>query len=61
MFGAQEFLITYGEIAEGTILEIGGVTLKDVKASIINSLKAPLLLGQSAISKFGKILVDSVT
>jgi aspartyl protease family protein len=29
-----------------------------VKASISNELKAPLLLGQSALSKLGKILID---
>jgi aspartyl protease family protein len=39
-------------------LEFGGQKLKNVKASVISELKAPLLLGQSAISQLGKITID---
>jgi len=30
-----------------------------VKASVINNDEAPLLLGQSALSKFGKVTIDN--
>ena len=63
ILGTQKYSIANGEIAEGTTirikkLEFGGVTLYDVDASIMHELKAPLLLGQSAISRLGKIQID---
>lgn len=30
----------------------------DVEASVVHNLEAPLLLGQSALSKFGKLTID---
>jgi hypothetical protein len=39
-------------------IEIAGIKLLNTKASIVKNLKAPLLLGQSAISKLGKIQLD---
>ena len=55
-------------IADGTItdnliirlkdVEIGGLHLKDVEARVSSSLNAPLLLGQSVISRLGKITLD---
>ena len=61
--GIQEYQIADGSIHEGTIVilrtvEIGNKKLKDVRASIIHNLGAPLLLGQSALEKFGKISID---
>ena len=52
-----------GEISEGYIInlnevEFGNFKLKNVRASIVKNLNAPLLLGQSAISKLGKIELD---
>jgi clan AA aspartic protease (TIGR02281 family) len=52
-----------GDISQGTIinlkeLEIGGIKLYNVKASIAHELSAPLLLGQSVISRLGKIQMD---
>lgn len=38
--------------------EIGGVPLKNVKASIVHNLEAPLLLGGSALNKLGKFTID---
>lgn len=63
IIGTQYYSIANGEIAEGTTirirkLEFGGLTLYDVDASIVHELKAPLLLGQSAISRLGKIQID---
>lgn len=39
-------------------LEIGNITLLNVEASIVHTLSAPLLLGQSAIQKFDNYSVD---
>lgn len=56
---------SYATVADGSIvenmklnlksIEIGGITLTDVDAIVVSSLSAPLLLGQSAIQKIGKI------
>jgi aspartyl protease family protein len=59
----QQYQIADGSIQEGTIVvfrtvEIGNRTLKNVRASIVHNYDAPLLLGQSALSKFGKISID---
>lgn len=40
-------------------IEIGGLHLNDVEASIIEGQRAPLLLGQSAIQKLGKISIEN--
>lgn len=63
IMGTQYYSIANGEIAEGTTirirkLEFGGLTLYNVDASIVHELEAPLLLGQSAISRLGKIQID---
>lgn len=63
IIGTQYYSIANGDIAEGTTirirkLEFGGVTLYNVDASIVHELQAPLLLGQSAISRLGKIQID---
>ena len=52
-----------GEIAEGaevTLREINisGLVLHDVKAIVIGSERAPLLIGQNALSRLGKITLD---
>ena len=39
-------------------VEIGGLHLYNVKAMIKEQLNAPLLLGQSALEKFGKYTID---
>ena len=39
-------------------LEIGGIKLQNIEASVIHELSAPLLLGQSAIQKLGKIQIN---
>jgi len=59
---------TYSQIANGDIientsinireLEIGGIKLFNVSAIIVHELSAPLLLGQSAIQKLGKIQLE---
>jgi aspartyl protease family protein len=61
--GKQNFMDANGDISEGTIVnlktvEVGSKTLYNVRASIVENIQAPLLLGQSALSQFGKISID---
>jgi len=61
--GTQNYIDATGKVTEGTKilirnLEFSGLILTNVEASVVNSLNAPLLLGQSALSKLGKILLD---
>jgi clan AA aspartic protease (TIGR02281 family) len=61
--GATYHELANGDIEEGTKvilnkLEIGNLALTNVEASIVHSLDAPLLLGQSALSRLGKIQFD---
>ena len=61
--GTQQYQIADGSIHEGAVVvlrkvEIGNWTLSNVQASIVDNLEAPLLLGQSALAKFGKISID---
>ncbi len=39
-------------------IEIAGLHLKDVEASVVEGQRAPLLLGQTAIQKLGKVAID---
>ena len=39
-------------------IEIGGLKITNIKATVSNTLNAPLLLGQSAIQKLGPIQLD---
>jgi clan AA aspartic protease (TIGR02281 family) len=61
--GTEYYRIANGEIQEGTkiiikVLEFAGLKLYNVEASVVHTLSAPLLLGQSVISKLGKIQLD---
>jgi aspartyl protease family protein len=61
--GTQHYQIADGSIHEGlTVMlrkvEIGNRELHNVEASIDDNENAPLLLGQSALAKFGKISID---
>lgn len=64
ILGNQYFTDANGDISEGTKIilreiKIGNKTLYNVEASIVHNLKAPLLLGQSALKRFGKIVFDT--
>ncbi len=55
-----KYRIANGDITEGTIINlqeviIGDIVLNDIKASVIHNINSPLLLGQSALRKLGKI------
>jgi clan AA aspartic protease (TIGR02281 family) len=63
IIGSNKFLDASGNISEGVVInlkeiEIGGVKLYNVRASVVKNNKAPLLLGQSAIKKLGEIKFD---
>ena len=63
--GKQHYMTASGDVHEGTIIrlkevKIGDATLKNVEASVVHNQKAPLLLGQSALEKFGTITIDNV-
>ena len=62
--GTANFSDANGDISEGTIIilstvKIGNKVLKNIEASVVQNLNAPLLFGQSALEKFGKISIDN--
>jgi clan AA aspartic protease (TIGR02281 family) len=62
--GTQKYMDANGNIEIGTTLifrkvDFGGLILKNVKASVVHNKNAPLLFGQSALSKYGKITIDN--
>ena len=62
--GKRYYQIASGELSAGTIItlrevRIGDAVLKNVDASVVKSQKAPLLLGQSAMERFGTITIDN--
>lgn len=62
--GKRNYTMASGEIAEGTqiilrSIKIGELELKNIQATVMPHQKAPLLLGQSALSKLGKIEIDN--
>jgi len=61
--GRGEFSDANGDITEGTIINlssviIGNRELNNVQASVTEGQNAPLLFGQSALQKFGKVSID---
>ena len=63
IIGTANFMDANGVISEGTIIilktvKLGNRSLKNVEASVVHNLSAPLLMGQSALEKFGKISID---
>jgi clan AA aspartic protease (TIGR02281 family) len=59
----EKFVDATGSISVGTKIllrkiEIGGLVIENVEASIVHNLNAPLLLGQSALSKLGEFSFD---
>ena len=61
--GTQQYQIADGSISEGTIInlktvKIGNRTLTNVQSSVVHNMGAPLLFGQSALARFGKVTID---
>lgn len=64
IIGKQNYQTADGNITEGTIInlkdvELGSLHLNNIKASVVRNQAAPLLLGQSVLSKLGKIEIDN--
>lgn len=62
--GNQRYMDANGDINVGTVINlksvsIGDLELKNVRASVVRSQKAPLLLGQSVLGRLGKIEIDN--
>ncbi|MEY2918364.1 MAG: hypothetical protein RIS73_2078, partial [Bacteroidota bacterium] len=63
IIGTSNYVNANGDITEGIVInikeiEIAGLKMTNIKASVVKNLNAPLLLGQTAISKLGKIQLD---
>lgn len=64
IIGKQNYQTADGNITEGTIINLkdvkfGSLHLNNIKASVVRNQAAPLLLGQSVLSKLGKIEIDN--
>jgi aspartyl protease family protein len=64
ILGTQNFIDANGDVSQGVVIrldnvQIGNRTLRNVKASVVNNSVAPLLLGQSALGKFGSFTIDN--
>jgi len=60
----QYFQDATGRVSAGTrinlrTVKIGDRILRNIEAIVIDNSEAPLLLGQSALEKFGKISIDN--
>lgn len=61
--GSASFSDANGDLSVGTIIilkevEFGGLVLENVRASVVNTQTAPLLLGQTLLSRLGRIEID---
>lgn len=64
IIGKQNYQTADGNITEGTIInlkdvKLGSLHLNNIKASVVRNQAAPLLLGQSVLSKLGKMEIDN--
>lgn len=64
IIGKQNYQTADGNITEGTIInlkdvKLGSLHLNNIKVSVVRNQAAPLLLGQSVLSKLGKIEIDN--
>lgn len=63
IIGSERFMTASGDIMVGAKIiirkiEIGGLVLKNVEASIVPNNNAPLLLGQSVLNRLGRIEIN---
>jgi len=61
--GTETYRFGNGSTAKSKVflikeIQLGNKKVNNVKASIANSVDAPLLLGQSVLNKFGKVTID---
>ena len=65
ILNTEYFQDATGKISEGTKVnlrevKLGDIILKNVEALVIDNANAPLLLGQTALERFGSIEIDNV-
>lgn len=63
IIGSINTMDATGAISEGTEInlrkvQIGDRVLENVRASVVDNSIAPILLGQTALSRFGKVIID---
>lgn len=63
--GSNYYTIANGDIIEGSVItlkevKVGDAVLHNVDASVVKNQKAPLLLGQSVMERFGTITIDNI-
>ena len=61
--GTSYYQVANGGISSGTVIrlqsvQIGDRILPDVRATVVDNMEAPLLLGQSALDRFASISID---
>ena len=64
VIGSSRFSDALGNVSEGTVINLkkvkfGELELDNVRASVVKNQKAPLLLGQTVLSRAGKIEIDN--
>lgn len=62
--GKDLFMTATGEITDGAIvniknIKIGGLTLHNIRATVIEGQDVPLLLGLSVLQRLGNIEIDN--
>lgn len=63
IIGKSQMIIADGSLIDNTeinlhSIDVAGILLTDVKATVVSSLNAPLLLGQTALKRLGKIEIE---
>lgn len=66
ILGETNFQVADGSISSGVRInlervQIGNHCLHDVEATVVDNIDAPLLLGQSALERFGSLRIDYKT
>lgn len=64
IIGTEYFQDATGRISEGTKInlrsvKVGEIELRNVEATVIDNIDAPLLLGQTVLERFGSIEIDN--
>ena len=64
VIGSQYYMDANATVSVGTVINIknvsfGGLNLSNIRATVVENQKAPLLLGQSVLARLGKIEIDN--
>ena len=63
ILGQETYSMANGAIEVGTVVnlrqvQIGAKIIHNVRATVVDNIAAPLLCGQSALARFGKITIN---